>query len=114
MSSRVEWKGREVVENVSRAAVKGIDKTLADCTREAKRNHEFTNRTTILEGSIRAEAAHQEGRRIVGRWGSFNVEYALYVEVGTATSAPYPYLRPAADLNYPNLAKNIAQFMEAS
>lgn len=112
MSSRVEWNGREVLQNVSRAAMKGIDKTLADCTREAKRNHTFTNRSTILEGSIRAEPSRQEGRRIVGKWGSFEVEYALYVEVGTATSAPYPYLRPAADLNYPELAANIAQFME--
>ena len=44
---------------------------------------------------------------IVGLWGSFDVNYAIYVEMGTGRMRAQPYLRPAADHQYPMLAERI-------
>lgn len=108
MASRIEdWRGPEVLQNVTKAAAFGIDQTLALCVADAKGNHSFTNRTGLLEGSIQSRAAKQQGVKVVGVWGSFSVIYAIFIEAGTAKMSPMPFLRPAADKNYPSLPDRI-------
>lgn len=112
MSSRVDWEGDKLVEKVTKASAYGVDKTLALCVGSAKRKHEFTNRTGVLEGSIQSEAAKVTGSRVVGRWGSFQTKYAIYIEAGTSRMPARPFLRPAADEHYRDLATYIREGME--
>lgn len=57
--------------------------------------------TGILQGSIKAEQARRRRQGFIGRWGSFDANYAFYVE------RRYAFLRKAADIEYPRLAKRI-------
>lgn len=109
MASKVHWEGDRVFSDVGKATALGIDQILARCVTGAKSEHAFQNRTGVLEGSLRLIPAQVAGTRIVGEWGSFSVEYALYVEVLEGFS----YLRPQADQHYPNLAEQIRKNLEA-
>lgn len=112
MASRLHWRGREIKARAVRAAKIGIDETMADCVEDAKTYHPWQNVTGLLEGSIQMRPAQEEGHRVVGRWGSFSVEYAIYQELGTIYMAPNPFLRPAADMWYPELADRIRDAFE--
>lgn len=128
----LEWKGDQVVRRMRSAQKFGINKTMADAVNHAKRNHDWNNQTGTLEGSISiAEFAHRSGNGYRGTWGSKDVVYALIHELGgkivpkrakrllikrkgevvasasSVTIRPRPYLRPAADAIYPQLAANI-------
>lgn len=103
----VEWKGDELLAKVTQATALAIDQTLADCVVDAKAEHSFENRTGVLEGSIRSTPAALQGSKVVGEWGSFSVEYALYVEILEG----YGFLRPQADRHYPHLKKRIREAM---
>lgn len=108
MAGRFNWRGDDVTRRLVRAAKIGIDETLAACVVEAKSNHPYVNRTGTAEGSVRMVPAQQEGRRIVGRWGSFIVRYFIFLEIGTTrTPGGFPSLRPAADKEYPKLRRRI-------
>jgi hypothetical protein len=93
----------------------------------------FANRTGFQTSSIQIlEDASLDGTLVGGQWGS-DSGYALYLEIGTSESgptaeareavaagnmslipppigplmAPRPYLRPATDIEYPQLAGRI-------
>jgi HK97 gp10 family phage protein len=102
------WHGELVEERIIAACKIAVDATTAECVNHAKTNHPWTNRTGTLEGSIMARPAEEEGLAVVGEWGSFDVNYAIFLELGTSKMPPYPYLRPAADACYPHLAGRIA------
>ena len=104
----LDWKGAQVSEKLRKAQIEGVNATMAECVIDAKNSHEWLNRTGTLEGSIDiAQHAREEPGAVVGEWGSQDVHYAIYHEVGTAFMPARPYLRPAADRNYPNLERNI-------
>lgn len=104
----LRWFGSDVTEKVRRAQVAGINRTMAEAAIHAKNNHEWINRTGVLEGSIGiAEYGRRTQTGAAGTWGSQDVKYAIFHEVGTSTIPARPYLRPAADVVYPKLARNI-------
>lgn len=112
-SKLVEWHGDAIRARLSRAAQQGIDTTTHAAVTPAK--EKVRVKTRILQGSIQARPAVQEGGRWVGRWGSFDVNYALWQEIITFSQAGHqPYLRPAASEEYPKLAGRIRKFFEAS
>lgn len=102
-----KWNGVLIQAQVAELAKKAIDKTMADCVTEAKTNHPYKNITGTAEGSVRivdfAEA--QPDGSVEGRWGSVDVVYFLYLELGTSRMPAFPSLRPAADKMYPNLKR---------
>lgn len=134
----LKWNGKALTAKMKRAQIKGVNNTMALCVQDAKNNHAWKNRTGVLEGSIDiAEGAHPEGAGIAGTWGSKGVVYALIHELGgtirpvkakalaipqpdgsvrfvkQVTIPPRPYLRPAADANYPKLPALIKKAFEA-
>ncbi len=133
MTQTLQWFGPQVSAKMIKAQIFGIDKTMTEAVIHAHDNHTWKNRSSHLEGSIKvAEKAHREGNGVVGLWGSLDIVYALIHELGgkivpkTAPKLKFqiggswvtvdevniparPYLRPAADATYPNLAANIRQ-----
>lgn len=105
--SKLIWHGDEIKRKVSEATRRGIDITTHSCVGPAKEKVRVD--TGILQGSIKAEPAHHEpGRGWVGRWGSFDVNYALWQEIKTFRHAGHqPYLRPTAEEEYPKLVERI-------
>lgn len=102
---RVDWRGDEVKRNVNRAAAKAVDETMGKCVVRAKQKVRV--KTATLQGSIRFDPAVVYSRGVRGTWGSFDVNYALWQEIGTSRMSAQPYLRPAADAEYPQLADRI-------
>jgi HK97 gp10 family phage protein len=107
----LRWRGPEVAARVTKAAIWGVDKTLADCVPYAKRNHPWKNVTGTAEGSIRVvQPATPEGLGVVvGRWGSVTVNYFIFLELGTSRMPARPILRPTADVMYPRLRAYIRE-----
>lgn len=111
----VKWEGDKVASKVERAQIEGINATMAAAAIHARRNHPWRNVTGILERSIGiAEHAKYRTSGAVGLWGSQDVRYALIHELGgqagpgrRVTIPARPYLRPAADAQYPGLARRI-------
>ena len=104
----LEWKGDNIKARVARAQRVGINKTMGDCVIYAKNNHEWQNKTGTAERSIRIiEPAWTMGTRSYGIWGSMQVAYFIFLELGTALMRSFPTLRPAAGYCYPWLAGNI-------
>ncbi len=100
-----DWRGDEIFDEIQEATKEGIDATMALCVQEAKQR--VPVRTATLQGSIQLRPAKLIGGDIVGRWGSFTVRYAIFVEMGTGRMSAQPYLRPSADHNYPKLPRLI-------
>tara|TARA_Y100000310_G_scaffold47500_3_gene44073 strand:- start:710 stop:1048 length:339 start_codon:yes stop_codon:yes gene_type:complete len=101
----LEWNGDRIKRLATQAAKWGIDATTAACVREAKNRVPVV--TATLQGSIEMRPAQQRGNDVVGIWGSFNVNYAIFVEMGTSRMSGTPYLRPSADSQYPRLEGRI-------
>lgn len=126
------WKGKAVTERMRAAMIAGVNKTMGDCVKQARRVHAWQNRTGDLTRSITITIyAAAVSNYVAGQWGSVELKYALIHELGgtivpvraKALAIPQddgsvrfvkkvviparPYLRPAADLLYPELAVNI-------
>lgn len=103
----LRWRGSEIAAKVEAASKLAIDQTTSDAVNHAKQNHPWKNVTGTLEGSLQMRQAEVDGMRVVGTWGSFTVQYAIFLELGTSRMPAYPYLRPAADATYHLLAARI-------
>lgn len=120
----LQWRGDKVIKKMDGCIIKGMAQTISESVIHAKSNHgkgahslgRFVTQTATLEGSIR-EVVHPRkvGDEFVGLWGSVDVEYALVLELGSMGRVgipPYPYLRPAAEAEYPKLAGRIRKCFE--
>lgn len=108
------WRGAIVAAQAIEAAKLGVDRVMSECVKEAKTNHPYQNQTGTAEGSVRIvdqAEYHASTLAVVGRWGSVDVGYFIFLELGTVNMQPYPSLRPAADKFYPSLGKYIRQEM---
>jgi hypothetical protein len=128
----LKWYGKRVSDKMRRAQIAGVNATMGACVVHAKRNHAWQNRTGTLEGAIDiVDYAKPAGAGVRGVWGARDVRYALihelggvikaktakalkfrgadgtFVQVQSVTMPKRPYLRPAADAEYPKLADRI-------
>ncbi len=108
---KLDWKGKEVRRRVVEATKEAINETMGDAVAEAQPN------TPYLTGNLRRsekiqDLAAEHGGVIEGLWGSADVDYALPVEVGTATRPGVFMLTNAADSQYPTLAGRIAKKLD--
>jgi len=102
----LKWRGPEVQASVLEATRKAIDETMGDASVEAQQNTPV--RTGTLKRSIRPhQPAQVQGTRVEGEWGSHDVGYAIFVEVGTSNRSGRHMLTNAADQEYPKLAGRI-------
>ncbi len=133
----LKWYGPAVTAKMAAAQVEGVNKTMAACVARAKSSHPWQNRTGLLEGAIDiADYAARQDAGVKGTWGVRDMIQARILEEGgtivpvraarlaipqsdgsvvfasSVTIPPYPYLRPAADVEYPGLAERIRKAFE--
>jgi hypothetical protein len=104
-SYSLAWRGGAIVGRTKHATRQGLEETLARCVTMAMGLVRVEFGT--LQGSLRYEMLGNEE----GEWGSFDVNYALFQELGTWKMTAKPYLRPSADFEYPMLAARIRRAM---
>lgn len=121
----VNWKGGTVISKLRRAQLSAVNTTMAAAVLNAKQNHgpgahgqgRFQTQTASLERSIRiVDAAKRIPGGAKGTWGSTDTVYARRIELGfqgkdargRVVDAPaFPFLIPAAQVEYPKLARRI-------
>lgn len=80
---RIDPIARPLQARLERAIPRAIDDTTAAAAISAKQHHGWRNRTGTAEGSIRMEPAERRGAlRWRGRFGSFDVDYFIFLELG--------------------------------
>ena len=107
--SEMVCRGDELVTATEEAARLGIDETAAACVIGSKAIVPVV--TTVLQGSIQMRPARVEKLEVIGEWGSYGVNYAIFVETLPAVNSTgqRPYLRPVADEEYPKLSDRIVK-----
>jgi len=133
----LKWYGKAVTQKMEKAQVEGVNRTMQACVVRAKSKHPWQNRTGLLEGAIDvANFAEPHASGVKGTWGVRDMAQARILEEGgtikpvrakalaipqadgsvrfasSVTIPPYPYLRPAADEEYPGLAERIRKAFE--
>jgi len=121
----VNWKGDSVLAKMRRAQIRGVNTTMAAAVLHAKNEHSpgahgqgrFETQTASLERSVRiVEAAKRILGGAKGKWGSTDTAYARRIELGfqgkdskgrVYDQPAFPYLIPAAQIEYPKLAGRI-------
>lgn len=121
----LDWQGDDVKRKMEGASALGIDATMSAAIMAARQGHgagargmgRFQSQSGELERGTRiVQRAARRGRHVVGRWGVIAVVYARRIELGfqgkdsrgrVIAARPYPYLRPAAEKEYPNLKRRI-------
>lgn len=116
--ARLDWRGKQLVEEVRAAARIAVNETVDAARDDAKETHdpEWVNRPTRwsklggqLESEIGSEHAHPGDRNPTGRFGFARRRgfYGLFHEVGTVHEFEKPVLRPTADRVFPTLSERI-------
>lgn len=108
----LDWQGDKIIAAVTVAARAGINETLRAADDDASTSHEWVNRTDQLQEEIvveRARIDRSHGLALVGRFGTTRRRgfYGLFHEEGTVHEFARPFLRPAADRQFPTLAARI-------
>ena len=106
----VNWNGDQVIDQYNSAIIKGMTKTMADCVVEAKRVVPVDTGSPRNSIKIVDFPPTDAQGTVSGTWGSSDVNYALWVEIGTSRANAQPYLRPSADKHYPKLDDHIKAF----
>ena len=102
----LDWKGKLALTQVKRAIVHGMNVNLAKCVQTVKPRTPV--QTGILQGSMRMEPAREIEKNIVsGYFGSWDVNYAIFVEKGTIRMSGRHMMQSTADEVFPELGKNI-------
>jgi len=106
---RLNFKGKDVLKRMHRAAPRAIDSTMAEAVIEFKTHHPgWKNRTSNAEGSVTiTQPAKRQGNRTRGRWGSRGVNYMLILELKRGSA-----LRNAADVKYKKLPMYLKRHMK--
>lgn len=107
MTVKLDWKGAQVMAKAIHASQKGIDETTEAAASDAASNHWWRNQSGHLEGEIQNEKAVIVPRP-KGRFGITSKGfYGFFLERKT------PFMRPAADREFPKLAGRIKRHFRA-
>lgn len=122
----LNWKGDKLKKRMRRAQLDAVNTTMAAAVLHAKSGHgpgahgagRFETQTGSLERSIRiVDLKYVVPRKgVIGIWGSADTGYARRIELGfqgkdskgrVVDAQAFPFLIPAARVEYPKLAGRI-------
>ena len=98
----LEWHGDAILNLYRESQKAAVNEVAALCVVSAARDTPVI--TGLAQGSVRAEPARAEGSHVFTIWGSFDVDYYIFIELRT-----HP-LRNAVDEHYGKLASTIRKF----
>ena len=101
---RLKWNGDEIISKFQKAQVAGIAEVATLAVGDAAADTPV--KTGLAQGSVRAETPKVEDTRVSTVWGSFDVEYYIWLELRGNM------LRNAADAHYPGLAAAIRKHLK--
>lgn len=103
LAQKVERAATEAIDETTEAAAGDARGVAMDLPPHEAAGHPWYGLSPRVENAVSAEPAKREGGRITGRFGATKRrgDYAFFLE------RLHPYLRPAADRNFRNLAGNI-------
>ena len=94
----IKWYGDQVLANVREAARKAIDETTALASDEAQGiAGREAYKTGAYQGSIFPEPAEINGNVVTGLWGSHDIKYAIWLEIGARGRPGLNILRRSQD-----------------
>lgn len=107
--ARLDWQGAKLVARVRAASVAAVNETVDAARDDAAVSHEWVNRNGQLEEEIVSEHATPGDPNPTARFGTTRRRgfYGLFHEEGTVHEFARPFLRPAADRQFPSLAARI-------
>ena len=94
-----------ILRLVREASIEALEETAALAVADAHPNTPI--QYGAARGSLRFQAAQEGARGPYVDWGSFGIEYYIYLELGTSRREGGHMLRDAADHEYPELAGRI-------
>lgn len=107
----LKWNGKLARNQVERAIEQGMNVNLARCVQVVKTKTPV--RTGILQGSMRMEPARKVEKNIIaGHFGSWDVNYAIFVEKGTVRMSGRHMMSETADEVFPQLGDDIKDAMD--
>lgn len=107
---KLRWNGDAISRAFAEIAVpRAMDDTTAAAAIASKSSHPgWKNRTGVAEGSIRGDPARKvSSGRWLARFGSFDVAYFIWLEIGARGRAGDHTIRRGADKEFPKLAERI-------
>jgi hypothetical protein len=105
---RLDWRGKGLPPILREAARRAIDDTTAAAAIQAKSDHPtWKNVTGTAEGSIRGDPARILSTVVRGLFGSFDVNYFIWLEIGARGRSGDRTLRRAADKEFPHLGRRL-------
>lgn len=107
--ARLDWNGDKLIARVRRAATASVNETVDAAADDARASHEWVNRSGQLEEEIVTEHAVATDPNPTARFGTTRRRgfYGLFHEIGTTNEFERPFLRPAADREFPTLVVKI-------
>ncbi len=91
----------QLMERAKKETITILDKAALDTESRAKRI------CPVDTGRLRASIHVDDPQPFLREVGSTDVEYAIYVEMGTYRSRAQPYMRPAFEAVYPGYQRAI-------
>lgn len=104
---KLQWNGAKVAQAVKVATRNAMDETMVACVSTARSLVRVD--TGALRSDISFKSAVIRGFMVEASFGAPTVPYAIFQEIGTVKMTAQPFLRPAADTEYPKLADRVAR-----
>jgi hypothetical protein len=108
---KLTWNGPHIKERMETATLAAINECTTAAAADAKGNHWWRNRSDTLQGDIIIKPAERQGEHRVGWFGSSFRREAFY---GLFLERKRPFLRPAADREFPKLGRTIRKHFVGS
>lgn len=108
--AKLDWNGDALIARVEEAARAAVNDTADAARDDAAVSHEWLNRDMQLEEEIVSEHADPGDPNPTASFGTTSRRgfYGFFHEEGTVHEYARPFLRPAADRQFPSLAERIA------
>ncbi|MGK2898621.1 MAG: hypothetical protein ACSLE9_08020 [Burkholderiaceae bacterium] len=104
---KLNWAGKAYNAAARQAVLGAVYQTLSaaalEAQRRAPRDTGFMAATTVV-----TRPPSIKGDGVSGEFGNETADYTLWNEIGTSRMPARPFIRPAADLEFPNLPARIA------
>lgn len=103
------WRAPQIVKATKAASLAGATETVAAATLRAQTL--APRDTGFMANTIQFQPATPVPTGVTAHFGNWTANYTLWNEIGTSRMPARPFLRPAADVEFPKVTERIKQHM---